>query len=182
MKTLLLGLGSIARIGKDYAAQELAKYFDLERIAFADALKKDLAELIKNKHDLDYAAIESEPSLKEKFRPLLVSYGCVMREFDEDVWVNRALANREFNHCVTLVTDVRFPNETRKIKALGGYYIEIDANIAPANETEALYSPQMKGLADYKIKNNFDSKFIQDLVDLVQTLNPALCLPTQSKK
>ena len=171
MKTLLIGLGSKARIGKDYASQELAKHFDLERIAFADELKKDLAGIM-SKSNIDYWEIEKEPALKETVRPLLVAYGQVMRKFNEDIWVDRAIKNKEFRHQVTLITDVRFPNEAKRLKELGGFYIEIETNIPPANETEALYSPQMAGLADYKVRNNFDSKFIQSLVDLVNRLLP----------
>lgn len=168
MNTILVGVGSRARIGKDYAAKELAKYFDLERIAFADALKLDVAQLFKA-HGLDYWGIESEPSLKEKVRPLLVEYGMTMRRFNENAWIDRAL-NKELTHQVTLVTDVRFPNEANRIKSLGGYYIEIKTDLPPANETEAYYSPLMGGIADYTVKNNFDSKFIMDLVDLISTL------------
>ena len=158
----IIGLGSKARIGKDYAAKELAKYFDLERIAFADALKQDLAELFK-KNGLDYWAIEADPQQKEKVRPLLVEYGMTMRKFNENVWVDRAL-NKPLTHELTLITDVRFPNEAKRIKELGGHYIEICTDLPPANDTEALYSPLMAELADAVVVNNFDSKFIDDLV------------------
>jgi hypothetical protein len=176
MITTLIGVGSRARIGKDYAAKELAKYFDLERVAFADALKLDVAQLFKA-HGLDYWGIEGEPALKEKVRPLLVEYGMTMRKFNEDAWIDRAL-NKEFTHEVTFVTDVRFPNEAKRIKALGGHYIEIQTDLPPANETEAYYSPLMKGLADYTVKNNFDSHFIQDMVKLIGSLNNTAGSPT----
>lgn len=168
MNTILVGLGSRARIGKDYAAQQLAGRFDLERVAFADALKFDISQLF-HAHGLDYWAIEGEPSLKEKIRPLLVEYGCTMRKFNENAWIDRALS-KEFTHAVTLITDVRFPNEAQRIKDLGGYYIEVKTDIPPANETEAFYSPLMGNMADYTIKNNFDSKFIHDLIRLIESL------------
>jgi hypothetical protein len=166
---ILIGLGSKARVGKDFACAGLARYFDVERIAFADKLKEDIASLFNN-HGLVLRDILEVPATKEMVRPLLVSYGQTMRAFNNDIWVDRALKDKEFKHAVTVITDVRFPNEAKRIRELGGYYIEIDANIPPANEVEALYSPQMVGIADYVIKNSFDGKFIQDFVKLIEKI------------
>lgn len=178
MKQVLIGLGSKAQIGKDYAAiqlkKELAKSMPLEitveRIAFADALKKDLTYLFKQ-NGLNLDELLAVPELKEKVRPLLVTYGQIMRKFKPDVWIDRAFDGRLFPpHHVTIVTDVRFPNEVAKIKEMGGYYVEIISDRPPANETEALYSPLMEGLADFKVKNNFDGEYVKDMVNLVHSL------------
>ena len=185
MATKLIGLGSKARIGKDYAAKQLADWCgSVERIAFADALKQDVAYLF-GQHKLDYWSIEQEPELKEKIRPLLVEYGCTMRKFNENIWVDRALKGKNFTKDITLITDVRFPNEANRIKELGGYYIEIQTDLPPANETEAHYSPLMAGLADFTIKNNFDSNFVGDLIELIGNLervDQRLWKKTQSKE
>jgi hypothetical protein len=167
--SLIIGLGSKAQIGKDYAAAQLKKYFDIERIAFADELKNDLKYLFE-RNGFDFDMLMAEPALKTKARPLLVSYGQVMREFNPDIWINRALKNKELQHQVTIITDVRFPNEVNVLKSLGGQYVEIISDVPPANETEAYYSPLMEGLADFKIKNNFDGQFIKDMVELVNNL------------
>lgn len=169
MKTLLLGIGSKARIGKDFAASELQKLFDLERIAFADELKKDLAEIFK-KSGVDLWSVE-----KSKIRNLLVEYGETMRKFEENVWVRRALEKAKFDCDITFITDVRYPNEVKMIKDRGGYYIDITTDIPPANDVEAFYSPQMAKLADFKVVNNFDMDFISDLIGLISTLRPDLC-------
>ena len=169
MCTTLIGLGCIARIGKDYAAAELARHWDSERIAFADELKKDLADVMKN-CGFDYFELEKDPFNKDKLRPLLVSYGQTMREFDQDIWVKRAFADRPLTHKLTIVTDVRFPNEVEFIKKAGGVYIDIQANVMPANVIEAEYRGKMAKLADYKVQNDFNSKFITDLVSLVDDL------------
>lgn len=167
--TLIIGLGSKAQIGKDYAAAQLKNYFDVERIAFADELKNDLKYLF-SKNGFDFDMLMSEPTLKTKARPLLVSYGQVMREFNPDIWINRALKEKELTHQVTIITDVRFPNEAKILKELGGYYVEILSDVPPANDTEAYYSPLMEGLADFKVKNNFDGQFVSDMVKLVNQL------------
>lgn len=168
-KQVIIGLGSKAQIGKDYAAAQLKKHFDVERIAFADALKSDLSYLFSS-NKLDFNLLMSEPELKAKVRPLLVAYGQVIREFNPDVWVNRALQNKTFDHQVTIITDVRFPNEVKRLKELGGYYVEIISDVPPANETEAYYSPLMEGLADFKVKNSFDGTFISSMITLVNEL------------
>lgn len=166
MKTIFIGLGSRARIGKDYAAENLKRTIDIERVAFADKLKEDLIPLFKN-CNFDFKALLSNPTTKEMVRPLLVEYGCTMRKFNPDIWVDRALTGREFKHEITLITDVRFPNEYKRLKQLGGYYIEIISELPYANETEALYSPQMAELADYKVVNNFNGDFLTDLGELI---------------
>jgi hypothetical protein len=171
INSLILGIGSKARIGKDYAATQLAKLYDLERIAFADAVKRDLASIFK-KCGLDYWAIDSQPAEKEKIRPLLVEYGCTMRAFNEDIWVNRALENVKFEHDITFITDVRFPNEVKRLHERGGFFIYVETDVPPANEVEKLNDPLMKELADFKVKNNFDADFIASLVKIIFEVRP----------
>ena len=169
MKKVIIGLGSKAQIGKDYAAAQLRAYFSVQRIAFADALKDDLRFLFKQ-NNLDFDMLISEPDIKKIIRPLLVAYGHTMREFNDDIWVDRALKNRNLDAEVTVITDVRYPNEAKRLKELGGYYIDIETNVPPANDVEALYSPQMREIADFVVVNNFDGKFVPDLVELINQL------------
>lgn len=180
MKPLIIGIGSKARIGKDYAAKELAKIYSLERVAFADELKKDLAEIFA-KSGINYWELETNPIEKEKVRPLLVEYGCTMRKFDADIWVKRAFAAAKFDKEIVFVTDVRFPNEADYIKKLGGVFIDIETDIPPANEVEAENAPKMRAKADFVVINRFDSNFIKNLVTLVEQLRSPLC-QTQSEK
>lgn len=176
MKTLLIGLGSKAKIGKDFLAKELAKIYDIERIAFADSLKMSVANLLNeqglfNKLGINnYNELEQIPELKEKIRPLLVAVGNTMRSFNPDHWIEVALNNKQFNKEITIITDVRFPNEVTAIKKLSGYFINIKTNTLPANEVEAEYEPIMAKLADYTVDNNFNSKFISDMIKLIEYL------------
>lgn len=169
MKKLILGLGSKARIGKDFAAAQLAYHYDVERIAFADHLKNDL-EILFDIHDINFKAALNDPTTKEILRPLLVCYGQTMRQFNDTIWVDSALTGRKFNHQITLITDVRFPTEVKRLKELGGVYIDISTDIAPANEVEKLYSPQMEEAADYKVRNDFDGLFITALREVIDEL------------
>jgi len=178
MKSLLIGLGAKAKIGKDFIAKELAKFYDVERIAFADTLKESVAKLLESnglmdKLGMSYEELEQTPDLKEKIRPLLVALGSTMRAFDEAHWINQALGGKEFKHEITIVTDVRFPNEVKAIKDLSGYFINIKTDTEPANETEAGYAAVMAELADYTIINNFDSKFVLEMRSLIENLKAA---------
>lgn len=166
---LIIGLGSKARIGKDYAAIKLAKYYPVQRVSFADVLKDDLSGLFK-KHNLSLEALLAEPSMKEVVRPLLIAYGQTMRKFDEDVWLKAAMRNVDFRNKVTIFTDVRFPNEAAAIQAAGGYYINIVSNIPPSSKEEALYSPILEAMADMHVANNFDDQYIEDMKLLVDAL------------
>ena len=112
----------------------------------------------------------SEPEIKKVIRPLLVAYGHTMREFNSDIWVDRALKNKDLSSQVTIITDVRYPNEAKRLKELGGYYIDIETSVPPANDVEALYSPQMREIADAVVVNNFDGSFITTLVELINRL------------
>jgi hypothetical protein len=166
---IIIGLGSKARIGKDYAAIKLAKYFNVQRVSFADVLKDDLSTLFK-KHNLSLEALLADPDMKEVVRPLLIAYGQTMRKFDENVWLNAAIKNADFSNKVTIFTDVRFPNEAEAIQAIGGYYVNIISDVAPSSKEEALYSPILEEMADFHITNNFDDQYIEDMKSLIYSL------------
>lgn len=182
MKSLLLGMGSRARVGKDYAIIKLKELgYDVERISFADCLKDDLT-VVFARHNLNLTELLNDPQLKETIRPLLVEYGQTLRKFKEDVWVDAAFKNHEFKHEITMVSDVRFPNEAKRIKSLGGYYVEIKSDVPCANETEALFSPQMVGLADFTVQNSFDGKFVADMIELIERLRYEKRTNSQNQK
>lgn len=170
MSKILIGFGSKAKIGKDFAVTRLkARGFDVERIAFADELKKDLATLFKT-NKLNFYEYMDDPKLKEEVRPLLCIYGQIMRAADPDVWVKRALGGRVLTHDITAITDVRFPNEVVALKEKGGIYIDIQAKVPCANDTERQNSAILYHMADYRVTNNFDETFELEVAALVTEL------------
>jgi hypothetical protein len=170
MNKILIGFGSKAQIGKDFAVISLKKAgYDVERVAFADELKKDVATLF-SRNGLDFDELMKDPAKKELIRPLLVSYGQIMREFDPDIWVNKALKDKERKHQITAVTDVRFPNEVIALKKMGGIYIDIQAKVEPVNEVERQNSALLYHMADVKITNDFTPLFPSLVTDLVELL------------
>lgn len=57
-------------------------------------------------------------------RQLLIEVGTpVMRAYDEQVWINAALSDDDFD--ILLINDCRFPNEFEAVKNLGGTTIRV---------------------------------------------------------
>lgn len=57
-------------------------------------------------------------------RQMLIEVGTpVMRAYDDDVWINAALKAEDFD--ILFVNDLRFPNEFKAIRRLGGTLIKV---------------------------------------------------------
>ena len=140
----VIGIAGYARCGKDtfvtIAKEILAKNkFRPMRVAFADTLKVEVGEMLKNYgFDLDVNTTDSEA--KSKLRPLLVWWGCSRRDLSTDglYWVDvvdKKLKQIELDYMkngessdsiVALVSDVRFPNEAKWIQdTWGGVVIHL---------------------------------------------------------
>ena len=169
METILIGFGSKAKVGKDFIVSALSGIYDIERISFADELKEDLAVALR-RSGFDFKELLADPVKKELVRPLMVAYSETLKRFDQEIWVKRALENKMFTTNFAMITDMRFPIEIDYIRKLGGIYVEIAANVPPANEVEAYYSPRMALMADYTVKNEFDGKFIDDMLTLIEEI------------
>ncbi len=73
---------------------------------------------------------------RSALQTLGTEWGRVLRE---DVWVDYLLKSRQANE-ITIVTDVRFPNEARKIREVGGIIVHVrgrneDGDKSHASET-----------------------------------------------
>lgn len=129
---IIIGLTGRARSGKDTFCQ-LLKEADsrilVDRIAFADALKQDLARASGIPTSL--ASID-----KERWRPVWQLWGTeIMRHYHgPDYWVKRAMAEIDkaewpshgYIAHVMVITDVRFNSEAKAIKDRGGHIIRIE--------------------------------------------------------
>ena len=109
---MIVGLLGYAQVGKDTACQLLDGY----RVAFADALKGDLEEIIENRYGLNPDLLT--PELKEILRPLYVAHGAVGRAIDPTLWIRAVVSElyrteAEANRLGKLlcITDVRYRNE-----------------------------------------------------------------------
>ena len=155
---LIIGLGHKARQGKDTAATELATLFppelDVRRVAFADALRAEVGEAIRRAGGAAALVgalqafgnapdwLRAEPA-GQKQRTLLQWWGTdLRRSADPDYWVRRFSGRLDASYAdVSIVTDLRFPNEADFIRSQGGVLVKVtrttppDVNV-PEHESE----------------------------------------------
>lgn len=156
----ILGLTGLARCGKDtfcgYAMERL-RHLEIksQRLAFADELKKDVDGFLKKK--LGISAFTENNEEKELIRPMLTCWGTdIMRKKDDLHWVKKVVETVEKNKengIVSIVTDVRFPNEIDYIQKMGGEVIHLTlTGTEPANDYERENDPLLKENADILVE------------------------------
>lgn len=170
-RPLRLGLAGYAGSGKDTVGALLSMY-GATPISFANALRMELwTALCRVTHGSQgrggqvpedqmanaRAVIErkespwSKPTSME-MRLLLQTLGSVRRAEDPDYWIKRLQQSWAKIPGGWVVTDVRYPNEARAIRAEGGMIWWIDRlGCGPLNDHESENQPL---IANYTIKND----------------------------
>jgi hypothetical protein len=153
---LIIGLTGLARCGKDTFCSYAISYLNSKnqngvRLAFADALKKDVDDFLTEK--LGISAFTEITAEKEIIRPMLTTWGTeIMRKQDDLHWVKKVEEEINVNkskNIVSIVTDIRFPNEINYIHKIGGKVIHLTMNgNVPANDYERENDPLLKKDAD----------------------------------
>lgn len=139
-RRIIVGFMGLAGAGKDTAAEAMrlaaqAQGMAHYRASFADPIR----DVGRDVFGLTYPQM-TDRALKEEVLPewglsprqILQRIGTEMgRNIHEDVWI-RALESR-IRHWVGLITipDVRFPNEARAIKEMGGHLVLVDRTEGP---------------------------------------------------
>lgn len=169
MKTTMFGISGYARSGKDSFAKALQTILRAENItpptaSFAGLLKTKINTfLIQN---AGISAWTRDDREKLIIRPMLVAYGAMMRAIDENYWVDAiapslqvAISEDHF----PIVTDVRYTNEAKMIKELGGKILVIkrEGNTA-ANQEEEKNQPGVELIADEVISFFNTEKFEEE--------------------
>jgi hypothetical protein len=178
----LIGLAGRAGSGKDTAADYLCERYGFMRASFAAPIKSMLEALFEPM-GVDHAYLH-EPQLKGEpiaalghlsaryaMQTLGTEWG--RRLMGEDFWVHCLDAQlflapeRVPVHDRIVVTDVRFPNETRWVRRCGGRTIRLQrhqAATAPAgtHESEA-HADHLQ--ADLLLVNNGPVAHLHDLLD-----------------
>lgn len=155
----LIGITGFARSGKDTFYQRAAGLLSKEghsstRIAFADALKNELNELLTTHTGI--SAFTEEDKDKELIRPLLVTYGThIRRHLNQNCWIEK-VQPRVMHHLneddYVFITDVRYENEAQWITSQQGTLVSISRyGIKPANHEEHKQSIRMKKYIKYNI-------------------------------
>ena len=153
---MIIGLTGLARCGKDtfcnYAREYLKSLnYESQRLAFADELKKDLDAFLMEK--LGISAFTEVTSEKEVIRPMLTCWGTeIIRKKDDLHWVKKVekiINDNKKNNIVSIVTDIRFPNEIDYIHKIGGKVIHLTmTGNEPANDYERKNDPHLRKNAD----------------------------------
>lgn len=155
-----IAISGKAGAGKDTACNELMRNDSrYVRISFADELKRIAGELT----GLDF----TDEKVKEANRWFLQVLGTeLMRRFDENYWVKKAVAKAErliAEGKIPICTDARFPNEIDALKAAGFYAVRLNVSedVQRARGREPTYHASEIALDDYKGFNmNFNSGMI----------------------
>lgn len=130
--SLIIGLGSKARQGKDLAAKALLDH--IERKNKITRRYYDSHNLIQAKIFRFAGALYEEcrvlHGMTEKDAPLLQKVGAARRAENPEYWIDRAFIDVdpfliEHPKGVVIFTDVRHQNEAARIKSRGGYLVNI---------------------------------------------------------
>lgn len=131
----LLGLTGKAGSGKDTAAIAL-RSLGFVRVAFADPIRDMLRALgVSEEHMSGPAKEMPVPHLGLSYRRLAQTLGTEWgRTLDPDFWIRvaRERIACQLGHSPVVVTDVRFDNEARLIREMGGALLQIERPGIPA--------------------------------------------------
>ena len=184
MSTFYIGIGGVARAGKDSFANYLLNLLKSDgysaiRSSLAEPLKCDCEDFIAKKLGLNVWTDNTQE--KAIFREMLVWYGKVKRQqTDGQYWTN-LLQERvsEINPNICIVPDIRYlqypEDEVHWIKnKMNGILIHIqrrDMNneiVPPANMDEAINDKLVRNNADYQLE--WDTVDSQDMYLLDRTV------------
>ncbi|HEU0196993.1 MAG TPA: hypothetical protein VFQ88_07215 [Nevskiaceae bacterium] len=123
---MLIGLCGFKRAGKDTVASGLVQVHGFTRVAFADALRREVAEIdgIPVAED----AMKDVPAANGRtYRDALIDRGQARRAEDPDYWVKQlqAIVLDMRSNANVVVSDCRFPNEFAWVREHGGHLVWI---------------------------------------------------------
>lgn len=163
MKNTLIAMSGGMKCGKDAAFEILHRYTPAVRLAFADPLKEEVAQVYG-------VTVDYINAHKSHFRRILQGHGTEFRRglFGDDYWIKKArerldaIRFSDFSGLIVF-TDCRFRNEYDFIKENGGTVWRISrpnsVTSASAHESEALNFPY-----DILIENDSDLAALEEKV------------------
>lgn len=186
MQNKIIGVSGCARSGKDTFFNILKKYIpEVEQVALAYELKKDLDEFLKSK--IGISVFTDDTKEKSLIRGLMVEYGKIKRQQTEGTYWT-CLAQKKINEIlrsdkIPVITDIRYDiypkDELHWLKEDNqGILVHITRlfghdEIPPANEEESINNEKLKTKADYSIKwptveKNNNAVFDENLNEIVK--------------
>jgi ribonuclease HI len=132
---MLIGLVGPRRVGKDTVADIILKYYPFIKTAFAEPLKQACRTIFRLTDEQLYgeAKEQVDPRWGVSPREILQKVGTeLFRDYMpqvlpiKDVWIQTFKLWYENIQQPVIVTDVRFPDEAKTVKDLGGILIRIE--------------------------------------------------------
>lgn len=123
--TIVIGIAGRKGVGKSTLADILRELIPgSEVVAFADALKADVVNMVNNALATHYTRGDLEREKAQVWGPILQGWGeLCRREYGEDYWVDRladVLPQR------AIIPDVRYPNEAAFVGCQDGLIVYVD--------------------------------------------------------
>lgn len=136
MSVNLVGISGAKRSGKDTLFDIMQEFNSkYRRIRFADALKGEIYNHVLEPNGISADVLDRDDT-KEAYRLLMQWWGTEFRRnmYSEEYWIDRAMDMVKFyakidHTIVCVITDVRFPNEAKRIKDAGGILIRINSGL-----------------------------------------------------
>lgn len=147
---ILLGISGKKKAGKDTLLSIIKLHTSLkvERLAFADSLKLEVAQACK----VPVAEIEKN---KDKFRTILQWWGTDFRRSKDDTywtkqWLQRAVISTAD---ILIAPDVRFDNEFQAIKGSDGIMIRVNRETSDLSDKHPSETELDNHKFDYTLQN-----------------------------
>lgn len=167
--------------GKSTVAMMLSEMLGYETHSFAGKLKditcilsgctrEDLENYDFKENELvpDYLQPYCLDADKPTYRAFLQHFGSeVMRGVNDNIWIDCTLSNCKEN---AIISDCRFPNEAKAVKARGGIVIKIMRPDVKASDSHQSETKIDEIVPDIIIENNSDLKALQGNVSALVEL------------
>jgi hypothetical protein len=154
----MIGIGGLARAGKDTLAQNLAEVIkddwgcEVRIFAFANVLKSQMDDFLIKHYGI--SAFTENTEEKEVIRNLLVSHGETMKKFyTNTIWADLIIDSigSDPKKFFPIISDVRFDFEAETVQDNYGKVIHIaKTGNKPPNEIERINDPKVSKIADLK--------------------------------
>ena len=175
---MILGLSGAAQSGKDTAAAHLIAAHGYTRRAFADPMRDALYALDPNVHVhgrtlrlatfvdvVGWDRAKQEPDVRRLLQRFGTEVGRTM--WGDAFWIDQATTGLAPGDRVVL-TDVRFPNEADKVRALGGMVVRLVRPGAGLAGGEAQHPSEALSFdADYELHNDGTVEDLAAMLDRI---------------
>lgn len=170
MGTKLIGIAGPARAGKDTVADVLVRNFWFKKYSFAEPIRKAAKDILMlSEFYIEKGGKESNLSwVDTSYREFAQKLGTdfVRDMVDKDFWIKRAKQWINTAHPDLLVIpDVRFENESRFIRELGGKIWHVERDAAEKVRDHVSEAGVVRVPGDYVITNNESIDVLEVLVE-----------------